>query len=45
MNRGSWQALGIFLLVISGVALLDPACRGQCRASALRLLQAGSRLV
>ncbi len=45
MNRNSWQALGICLLVVSCIALLDPTCRGQCKTSALRLLDIGSRLV
>lgn len=41
MNNKDMQVLGFCIVVIAGIALFSPACKGICKASALRLIGVG----
>jgi hypothetical protein len=45
MTRKDWQIIGLCILVIGGIALLSPSCKGICKTSAIRLIGIGSKLL
>jgi hypothetical protein len=45
MSNRDWQAAGMCIVVIACIALLNPACKGICKASAVRLIGIGSKLL